>query len=365
MMKQYLILLFILYSTFLQAQTYCMPGTIDGGYGIGIKKVQIGTETQKIDKPSNDIDHDGVCTGGISHDVRNYTASDNALLFFGGTYKITTDLGQAAACNDSIQLVVWMDFNQNGLFEEQERMVYDSNVPRGISSEHLIKIPITASPGQTRMRVYVDNLFYDATGNHIPPDPGRMPDACHNYMGEMEDYSITLTNGAMRYGSAIATQNDLSNVHTETTAVIIGAKITMDGGIFSPKTLKNLSFSPTGTTNVGGEVLYYQLFYTGNSPVFSNSISWQALIGTGPIFFPNVQLASGDNYFWLCYYLRNAVGGHFVDAVFDSLNIDNIKLIPSIIDPDPQARMISNVSFVNMTYQSSAISQAKIGRAHV
>ena len=54
-MKNYLISFFLLCtSTILHAQTYCMPTTNNGGYGIGINSVTLGNETKIIDKISND-----------------------------------------------------------------------------------------------------------------------------------------------------------------------------------------------------------------------------------------------------------------------------------------------------------------------
>ncbi|MEN0047155.1 MAG: LamG-like jellyroll fold domain-containing protein [Bacteroidota bacterium] len=74
---------------------------------------------------------------------------------------------------------VWIDYNQNGEFEESERTdlpAYQNNESRGA-----ISIPQNVTPGATTMRVR--NIF----GVSETPDP------CGDYFGEVEDYTVNIT----------------------------------------------------------------------------------------------------------------------------------------------------------------------------
>ncbi|MEM9823776.1 MAG: S8 family serine peptidase, partial [Bacteroidota bacterium] len=100
---------------------------------------------------------------------------------------------------------IWIDFNQNGAFEDATEIVYTSP---GTSSPVIgsIFIPDTALPGLTRMRVA---MFFNAT-----------PSACNqpaNAFGEIEDYCITIVEGV---APCVAPTNLDTTAVTETAAVL-------------------------------------------------------------------------------------------------------------------------------------------------
>lgn len=84
---------------------------------------------------------------------------------------------------------VWIDYNKNGTFEDNEKVASGSSSSSGTLSAS-ITIPTTATLGVTRMRV---SMKYNAA-----------PTACETFSyGEVEDYSVNITSGS----SAPSTDN--------------------------------------------------------------------------------------------------------------------------------------------------------------
>ncbi len=74
---------------------------------------------------------------------------------------------------------VWIDFNQNGLFEDLTELILKSVNPEE-NREEIIVIPIDATLGSTRMRVsFLDQIFDSSCGESF-------------FMGEIEDYCVNI-----------------------------------------------------------------------------------------------------------------------------------------------------------------------------
>ena len=87
---------------------------------------------------------------------------------------------------------VWIDYNKNGTFDTNEKVVSGSSSSSGTLSAS-ITIPTTATLGVTRMRV---SMKYNAA-----------PTACETFSyGEVEDYSVNITSGT----AAPSTDNPLA-----------------------------------------------------------------------------------------------------------------------------------------------------------
>lgn len=83
---------------------------------------------------------------------------------------------------------VWVDFNQNGTFEEDEFTDLGTGLNQALTGD--IAIPSTALNGTTRMRVIVfamapDNITWEMSCGATDP---------LNNFGEMEDYSLVINN---------------------------------------------------------------------------------------------------------------------------------------------------------------------------
>ncbi|WP_066441247.1 GEVED domain-containing protein [Chryseobacterium sp. CCH4-E10] len=109
----------------------------------------------------------------------NYTGQLQA----GGTYNVSITVGTYGAQN----VAVWIDYNDNGLFEMSERVGYTTS---SIAANGTATFPITlaCNPPLGMHRMRVRDVFSTA-GNTIDP--------CNNYgYGETEDYDITITAAA-------------------------------------------------------------------------------------------------------------------------------------------------------------------------
>jgi len=119
--------------------------------------------------------------------------SQSATVSPGSTNQIVISAGFASTSYTEFW-AIWIDYNQNGTFENSEKVVSGSSS----SSENLsasITIPSTATLGSTTMRV---SMKYDSAQT-----------ACESFSyGEVEDYAINITNSA-RTTSDLMTANTI------------------------------------------------------------------------------------------------------------------------------------------------------------
>ncbi len=134
---------------------------------------------------------------------------------------------------------VWIDFNQNGIFEAFERVVNGSS-SSATNLSATIAVPSSAITGVTRMRIA---MKYNAA-----------PSACETFAsGEVEDYMVNITNGSTGFSTtAFSTEKadvignepaDVLSVYPNPASDFI--KVTLARG-------ENLSFV---ITNFAGQVV--------------------------------------------------------------------------------------------------------------
>jgi GEVED domain/Secretion system C-terminal sorting domain len=92
-------------------------------------------------------------------------------------------------------IAIWIDFNNNGLFEATEKMMNNLVVGTTLTNINMF-IPLTAATGNHRMRVR--NVY----------NPSGPIDACGFYTyGETEDYTINILSGGSVFNVATYTPN--------------------------------------------------------------------------------------------------------------------------------------------------------------
>ena len=144
--------------------SYCTPTFTTGtGSGDYITLVSLGTIYN--------------ATGASSSPYYTYYSNLTTDLSPGAAYTVTLSPGTYASGNN---ISVWIDYNQNGVFETTEKLGNVVAPPTPATSVINFTVPATATAGVTRMRVrevYSNSNF----------------DACTSYTyGETEDYNINI-----------------------------------------------------------------------------------------------------------------------------------------------------------------------------
>ena len=168
---------------------------------------------------------DFVSFGGITNSTGENNGYANftdkiATVVLGSTNDLVVSAGFSG--NSYIEYFsVWIDYNQNGNFEDNERVVNES-VANADNNTHAITIPNNALLGSTRMRV---SMKYEQT---------QTPCESFNY-GEVEDYTVNITNAFARKGLN-ANNNTLVGlqIHPNPSSKTLNIKI--------EKTLKNAQY---------------------------------------------------------------------------------------------------------------------------
>lgn len=120
-------------------------------------------------------------TSGNNGGYVDFTNHENKMVNItsGKTYEINVRAGFSNAPYQE-HFTVWIDYNQNGVFEDEEKN-YIGSINTTDSLTKIITVPPTTKSGKTRMRV---SMKYDSE-----------PSSCEifNY-GEVEDYTVNVEN---------------------------------------------------------------------------------------------------------------------------------------------------------------------------
>ncbi len=196
----------------------------------------------------------------------NYTYITPTELNAGSSYNF---IGTSSGASSGYYWYVWIDYNQDGIFQATERVVSSlwSTNPQTIS---IGTVPVTAYNGNTRMRVKLRSTSNNdacentnSTGNSgefedytvnitgataAPPPPIVAPDPCtyYDYNGEALDYTVFIDNPnyvpnqvvgnglpALVSSIEINAANPISTV-TQSTDLTIKDRLLLTSGIMNP-----------------------------------------------------------------------------------------------------------------------------------
>ena len=165
------------------AQTYCVvPPSLNGPY-TGITNVTLANLNYTSPGPEDSISYN------------DYTSVDTANLVQGDAYPvaITTVHTLLGVFSDYLNTRVWIDWNQDGDFEDanEEAAAWDSLL-YGLF-EATITVPANAAEGTTRMRVYEDMLIIDGHEWPHPCGYSVYPANPLGHYGECEDYTVMVS----------------------------------------------------------------------------------------------------------------------------------------------------------------------------
>lgn len=125
-------------------------------------------------------------TSGESGGYMFYVALTPFSLTAGNTYPIALTPGFSDGDYEEYWKI-WIDYNQDGIFDEQTELAFESETSSSTTVNGNITIPPGATPGSTRMRVIMKWIEDDNT----PPPPCGVFD-----YGEVEDYCLVIEAGS-------------------------------------------------------------------------------------------------------------------------------------------------------------------------
>ena len=125
--------------------------------------------------------------GGVSNFNNSSVCAPSSYADYSSTYnasnvQLATTSMSLTSNDGSLAFSVWIDFNDNGIFEPSERVIANSNQNYLLTVTDSFAIPITAAPGSHRMRIRGETSWYET-----PTDP-----CSQLYYGETEDYAFTV-----------------------------------------------------------------------------------------------------------------------------------------------------------------------------
>ncbi len=107
-------------------------------------------------------------------------------------------------------------------------------------------------------------------------------------------------------------------------------------GSNNPISATSFNLGTNGSTNPVTDISNAKLYYTGTSAVFSTSVLFGSTASPNGTFTINgsQSLPSGTSYFWLVYDVPSSgINGDVVDAQCNSITINSISQIPTVIAP--------------------------------
>jgi hypothetical protein len=171
------------------------------------------------DEAINAFNFANISTNTACNGYENFTTTI-ANVVKGQTYPVGSSSNNYYGTLDAVH--VWIDYNQNGIFESSELL----SLPLTNPTSSTITIPMTALSGNTRLRV---RMAYNQTS----------ADPCGSQtFGEVEDYTVNISNPAptgltYAYSNGItgsgATESDLptaTTVYTVTASTALGCSVT-------------------------------------------------------------------------------------------------------------------------------------------
>lgn len=264
------------------AQSYCTPDFMEGcsnGENINdfILVGENGTEIEDLN------------TGCAPGNYDDKSATTDVQLYQGGSYTIQMStqvapeieeiFGQVLS-SSGVVAAVWIDFNDNGEFEPNERVgVYEDYLDLNLQ-DYELDIPSDAAVGTHRMRI-VSGLAMSMIGQSVMSAESLEPcpdllggigggDLSLNVVGEAHDYSVTITED----GATIC-DNFFVDLGTDTT-ICYNAALILDATTQGATAYSWSTGATSATINVT-DAGYYTVTATGGECEATSSITVSVL----------------------------------------------------------------------------------------
>ncbi len=285
---------------------YCVPAVLGSASNVGISNVTLNT-----------INNNTATQQGY----QNYTALSTTLLR-NATYNLSVTVGFTSQAT-----MVWVDWNQNNILTDVGESYSLGNIAAGVPLVFSLYVPPNATLGNTLMRIASDQK-----GNPIPT-----PCATNQPTGDIEDYTINISEVNMVYDSSVVFQVLASCVMPPVTNQrIIGIEI------FTSNTLNALqatqfNITTTGTTSLA-DITNAQLWFTANSPIFATTTLFGSAAPAANFNINGAQTfqtnTTGKNYFWLTFdVVPGATAGDNIDAQCINVVVGGVGNVPLVTNP--------------------------------
>jgi hypothetical protein len=257
----------------------------------------------------------------------------------GKTYSFS--LRQAAA---STSTLLFIDYNDDGVFDLNEST--NISVISG-STDYISTVPVTIPCNaviSSEIRMRVRSYF-----------TGTAPIACSANPGEVEDYTIAITDNVSAYESSTVTQTSGLVGVGSTDQVMMRLGVVSRG--CNNTDLTAIYCKTAKTNNVSANINNVKLYATGTSKTFSSS-NLINTISSAPSaqfvlngFTSPLSLVGDTNYFWITYDIKvSATLTDTIDIAIDSITVNTANFIPGNNNP-PEVLKVANKN----TYVSSAV----------
>ncbi|MCS6990603.1 MAG: GEVED domain-containing protein [Chitinophagales bacterium] len=286
---------------------------------------------------------DGVQLNSLKNTLSGCNTNVNSYIEYAPSGSLTTQLTQGNTYTltlegpywDAVGFGVWIDYNNNGSFNDAGEFVFGSPTYTYGTQTATLAIPCDpAFVGARRMRVRSSS--YDVLSSS---------DACTElYYGETEDYIVTISAATanMSYNSSYCAQNNLSPVGVGVNDVEILSIQIVTQGCNSPLTVTSFKLNSNGTTDFANDVSQVKIYYTGQSPVFAPVNLFGAATNTSSPISGNQVLNSGTNYFWVAYDIKpTATVGNYLDASCTQIVISGVGNVTPATPSPPGNRQIN------------------------
>lgn len=229
--------------------------------------------------------------------------------------------------SSSAGVVVFIDYNDNGLFETNETIMVTPQSITGVATVVPVTIPCNAvTSSEVRMRVR--SFYYSNAADACPV----------NTNGEAEDYTISIQDNPADYVSSSAIQYSGSVSANDVNKVVMRLKVVAAGcGV---TTLSDINAHTGKTMNPSGNILEARLYATGNGTTFQTTkLVATATAINGPFTFTgftDTLLSNpGDtNNYWIAYNIAALPSvNDTVDVRVDNINVGGQFRTPSNNDP--------------------------------
>ncbi|MBI3235250.1 MAG: hypothetical protein HYZ42_14645, partial [Bacteroidetes bacterium] len=324
---------------------YCTKTFSNLGAELGITNVTIGTINNTTTAPTTGTTNNYT---SLSTDIQR--KSSQTIQVQTGTYTYYNHMS------------VYIDYNQDGTFGTGEKVAEQVTYTAGGSQynfSNTFTVPCTALLGTTRMRV-INQYNTAATGVPYTDNPcGTTPSTTY---GEIEDYTVNITDNSLTYVSSTAiTPSTLAVSPGSANNEILKIQV-INAGCTGPLTLTSFDLNTNGSTDPGNDIDSIKIFWTGNSSTFATTTLFGATGTQSGAYTMTgaVNMNPDTNYFHLVYKVATgATSGDVLDAQFVSDVTNTITYYPSISSPSGDRTILNP-----MTYTSSTVAQPMLGNVN-